>query len=458
MTAHHQTLMYGLEVVFIVIGSTAAGWLSNFHGRKVGHYLCAIATIIGAALQMPPHYAVMVVGRCIMGLAVGFAATFSISFWSEIAPAQMRGVIVIFYQFFLNIANFIGSCIDQGTHGILNGWAYRAPLLTMMAPALLMIGLVWLVPESPRYLVTRDRNEKARANLRKIRGESYTNAEIDAEIEATIKFTALERQIDASTSYLDCFRGTDRRRTLIAIMMMVGQQFMGVAFLAGYMTYFFALVGFTDAFIVSVITNAVAIAGTFVAFPIVRYCGRRRTMITGAFINSFCLLAFASINEAYPGSPAAAKCLIAFICIFSFTYSATWGSIGPIVIGEVPSNARRSKTVSIALGASFLVALTVITSIPYLIGPTYLNLGTKIGFVFGGLTVLVTIGTVFFLPETRDRTLEEIDEMFLNVSIPGLPDNHRHLLTFSPSAFPLASSGRMCAPSGSLAMISLEIK
>jgi MFS transporter, SP family, sugar:H+ symporter len=302
----------------------------------------------------------------------------------------------------------------------MNGWAYRAPLLTMMGPPLLMIALVWLVPESPRYLVTRDRNEKARTNLRKIRGESYTDAEIDAEIEATIKFTALERQIDASASYLDCFKGNDRRRTLIAIMMMVGQQFMGVAFLAGYMTYFFALVGFTDAFIVSVITNAVAIAGTFAAFPIVRYCGRRRTMITGAFVNSFCLLAFASINEAHPGSPAAAKCLIAFICIFSFTYSATWGSIGPIVIGEVPSNARRSKTVSIALGASFLVALTVITSIPYLIGPTYLNLGTKIGFVFGGLTVLVTIGTIFFLPETRDRTLEEIDEMFLNVSLSRL--------------------------------------
>jgi SP family sugar:H+ symporter-like MFS transporter len=184
------------------------------------------------------------------------------------------------------------------------------------------------------------------------------------------------------------------------------------------MTYFFSLVGFTDAFVVSVIANAVAIGGTVAAFPIVKYLGRRRTMIVGAFINAFCMLAFASISDAHPGSTAAAKCLIAFICIFSFTYSATWGSIGPIVIGEVPSNRLRSKTISIALTLSFLMALIVITSIPYLIGPAYLNLGTKVGFIFGGLTVLVWIGTMLYLPETKDRTLEEIDEMFLNVSSP----------------------------------------
>ncbi|KAL6247002.1 hypothetical protein RBB50_006309 [Rhinocladiella similis] len=414
MSARHQTLMYGVEVAFIAIGSVGAGFISMYKGRKFGLYLCAIATIVGAGLQMISHYVALVVGRAVMGLSVGFAAAFSIAYWSEIAPAHLRGRIVIFYQFFLNMANFIGSCIDQGTHNMLSRWAYRAPLLTMMGPAFLMLGLVWIIPESPRYLVTQDQSEKAKTNLRKIRGPSYTDAEVEEEIEETIKFTALEKELDASTSYLDCFRGTDRRRTLIAVMMMVGQQFMGVAFLAGYMTYFFALVGFTDAFVVSVIANAVAIGGTVAAFPIVKYLGRRRTMIVGAFINAFCMLSFASISDAHPGSKAAAKCLIAFICIFSFTYSATWGSIGPIVIGEVPSNHLRTKTVSIALGLSFLMALLVITSIPYLIGAAYLNLGTKIGFIFGGLTVLVWIGTMLYLPETKDRTLEEIDEMFLN--------------------------------------------
>jgi SP family sugar:H+ symporter-like MFS transporter len=233
MSAKHQTLMYGVEVAFIAVGSVVAGIISIYQGRKTGLYMCAVTTILGAGFQMISHYVALVVGRAIMGLAIGFAASFSIAYWSEIAPAHLRGRIVIFYQFFLNVANFIGSCIDQGTHQMLNPWAYRAPLLTMMGPAFLMIGLVWIIPESPRYLVSRDQNEKARTNLRKIRGPSYTDAEVEEEIAETIKFTALEKELDGSISYLDCFRGTDCRRTLIAAMMMVGQQFMGVAFLAG---------------------------------------------------------------------------------------------------------------------------------------------------------------------------------------------------------------------------------
>lgn len=128
------------------------------------------------------------------------------------------------------------------------------------------------------------------------------------------------------------------------------------------------------------------------------------------------MLGFATVAEAAPHSNAAAKCEITFISIFLFAYSATWGSLGPIVIGEVPSNRLRTKTISVAIGLSWLMALLVITSIPYLINPQYLNLGTKVGFIFGGLTVIVFVLTIIFVPETKDRTLEEIDEMFLNVS------------------------------------------
>jgi MFS family permease len=188
------------------------------------------------------------------------------------------------------------------------------------------------------------------------------------------------------------------------------------------MTYFFALVGFTDAFVCTVIANALSIGGTIVAFPLVKYIDRRPLMIGGAFVCAFCMLAFAIVAEAAPKSNAAAKCIIAFICIFNFSYSATWGSLGPVIMGEVPSNKLRSKTVALAASASFFVSLIVITTIPYLIGASYANLGTRVGFIFGGLTVLVFIGVVIFLPETKDRTLEEIDEMFINVSVDSVWD------------------------------------
>jgi SP family sugar:H+ symporter-like MFS transporter len=77
----------------------------------------------------------------------------------------------------------------------------------------------------------------------------------------------------------------------------------------------------------------------------------------------------------------------------------------------------RSKTVAIAAAVGFLGALIVITSVPYLIGAQYANLGTRVGFIFGGLTTIITVVTWLCLPETKDRPLEEIDEMFMKVSI-----------------------------------------
>lgn len=236
LTATKQTLVYGVEVAFIFLASASAGYLSNFSGRKVGLYLCAVCSIVGACLQMIPHLAALVVGRAVMGASIGYAAVYCIAYWSEIATPAMRGKVVIFYQFSLNIANFIGSCIDQGTHKLTTPWAYRGPLLTMLLPPLLLIALVWMIPESPRWLVAHGRNEQAHINLTQIRGPTYSQEEVKAEIDETIKFTCLEEELHSSATYLDCFRGTDLRRTLLTILVMVGQQCMGVAFLAGFVS------------------------------------------------------------------------------------------------------------------------------------------------------------------------------------------------------------------------------
>lgn len=155
----------------------------------------------------------------------------------------------------------------------------------------------------------------------------------------------------------------------------------------------------------------------------VKYVGRRPLLITGCAVNAFCMLAFASIAEAAPNSRAASKCLIAFICIFCFTFAATWGPVCPILIGEVGSNRLRTKTVAIGMASNWILCLAVLTSLPYLLDAQYANLGTKVGFIFGSLTTVLLVLVVFFLPETKDRSLEEIDEMFINVSLLLSPRN-----------------------------------
>ena len=155
------------------------------------------------------------------------------------------------------------------------------------------------------------------------------------------------------------------------------------------------------------------------------------------------MFVFAIVATAAPGSSAAQKSVAAFTCLFLFCYGASWGAVSQVLLGELSSTKLRSKTVALATAAGWICDLLIICGIPYLLSPAYVNMGAKVGFIFGGCQIAVFLWALWFIPglhllsdddlprrccicptvhdtkalvETKDRTLEEIDEMFLNVS------------------------------------------
>ena len=140
-------------------------------------------------------------------------------------------------------------------------------------------------------------------------------------------------------------------------------------------------------------------------------------MVGGSVICGLSMLVFAIVGVAAPKSSAAAKCLAGFVCIYIFAYGASLGPVMSVIIGETPSTRLRSRTIAIATSASWTSDVLIVCGMPYLISADYANLGTKVGFIFGALEVLIIIYMILFLPEMKDRTLEEIDEMFMNVSL-----------------------------------------
>ena len=165
-----------------------------------------------------------------------------------------------------------------------------------------------------------------------------------------------------------------------------------------YGTFFFSISGITNPFVISVITGVCGIVGSAAAFPFIKYFGRRPILICGAAAQSISMLTFAIVGVAAPGSKAAAQCLSAFVSLFIFSYGSTWGAVGPVVLGELSSTKLRSKTLALCYVAGWSADLLIICGIPYLISPQFANLGAKVGFIFGGIQVLVFIWSFFYLP------------------------------------------------------------
>lgn len=159
------------------------------------------------------------------------------------------------------------------------------------------------------------------------------------------------------------------------------------------------------------------IAGSLSSFVLIKYISRRVILIVGAVIQSVCMFIFAIVGVATPGTDAAAKCLVAFVSLFTFTYGASWGPVTFVLVGELPSTKLRSKTVALATSVGWVLNVLISVGMPYLLNAAYVDLGTRVGFIFGATELLALGFVVFFLPETGDRTLEEIDEMFMNVSL-----------------------------------------
>lgn len=150
MNAASQTIMYGLELAFVMFGALAASYIGSIYGRKAVLYGTVVTAIAGVAIQIAPHYAVMVVGRSIMGFAIGLASTGAIVFWTEIAPANARGTLVNLYQLSISITSFLGSCVNEGSNRLDSYWAFWIPLICSMVAPTCLLAVLWLLPESPR--------------------------------------------------------------------------------------------------------------------------------------------------------------------------------------------------------------------------------------------------------------------------------------------------------------------
>jgi len=405
-------------------GAIIGGDLADFFGRRpVIISGCAIF-MLGVILQIASTaYGLLVAGRLIAGVGVGFVSAVIILYMSEIAPRKVRGAIVAGYQFAVTIGLLLASCVDYGTQDRTDTGSYRIPIAIQLAWALILATGLFLLPESPRYYVKRGRLDRAAHVLSRLRGHPTESEYIQEELAEIVANHEYELQVIPQGSYIkgwmNCFSGSlfksssNLRRTILGTSLQMMQQWTGVNFVFYFGTTFFQTLGtIKNPFLISLITTLVNVCSTPLSFYAIEKFGRRSLLIWGAAGMVVCQFIVAIIGVTDGSNPAAVRAMIAFICIYIFFFATTWGPAAWVVIGEIFPLPIRARGVGLSTASNWLWNCIIAVITPYMVGTDKGNLGAKVFFIWGSLCATCFVYAYFLVPETKGLTLEQIDRMF----------------------------------------------
>ena len=223
-----------------VVGALVAGYPMDQFGRKRTFGTCVILTAALIFIQFfSRSLQVLLVGELLGGLVLGCYAVIAPAYSSEVCPLAIRGILTSYVNLCFVIGQLLSNSVCAATSRLTDHWAYSIPFSLQWFWCLIILpGLFW-VPESPWWLVRKGRHEEATSVLRTL---SSHKANVERTLAAIIQTDRLEQELEMGSTYRDCFRGVNLRRTEISIGVYCTQVLSGI-YLINYGTYFFQLAG-----------------------------------------------------------------------------------------------------------------------------------------------------------------------------------------------------------------------
>ncbi|KAK4641251.1 hypothetical protein QC761_610770 [Podospora bellae-mahoneyi] len=407
-----QQLISSLMTLGAFISSGTAGIVATYVSRRQCLWAaCALCCVSNVIMMATEDIGALYAGRFLIGLANGYFMTFSQLYIQESSPARYRGWFLTAFQFFTSFGTLIGTIIDWATAKRPDKSAYLIPLGMIYIIPVIMTVALFFIPESPRWLILQGDYEKGVKALRWLRP---VGADVDAEgaeIKAAID---REKELSSSISVMDMFKNPiDRRRTGLAVGAVLLQAASGSMFVIAYKAYFLAMSKVSDPFAMSNVLSAMGILAIFFNSLIVVRWGRRRVVLTtGLAICGILQLIIAVVYHILGATNTTGIVLVALTCVYMMTYNGMISTYAWLAGGEIPSQRLRSYTFGLAAAVGFFGAWLTTFTAPYFINPASLAWGPKYGFIWFPSCIIGVLWVLFFLPETKGRTLEEIDEMF----------------------------------------------
>ncbi|KAF2156565.1 general substrate transporter [Myriangium duriaei CBS 260.36] len=401
-----------------LVGSLVAGRLADIMGRRLTVSCSAFFCMIGKVLEIASttYWAQFAVGRFVGGIGIGALSVVVPMYQSECAPKAVRGVLISSYQLFITLGIWTGYMVDYGTNGMPSSASWRIPEgLSFLWAAVLGGGILFL-PESPRYAYRMGKEEEARINIARLSGIEVDHKEVVDQIH-DIQEKIEEESAQKEVAWYEIFTGPRMAyRTILGVVLQAGQQLTGANFLFYYGTTVFSATGLSNSYVTQIILGTVNVVCTFGGLWVAAKCGRRKALMIGAAWSFMCFMIYSLVghfmlnNEDPQSTPVAGNILIVFSCLFIVAFATTWGPLVWAIVAELYPARYRAQCMALATASNwlwnFLISFfttVIVEAIHWLYG-----------LVFAGSSLALFFIVYFFLIESKDRSLEEIDTMYVN--------------------------------------------
>ncbi|KAM0201239.1 hypothetical protein ACHAPA_002411 [Fusarium lateritium] len=396
-----------------IIGALLNGWATSRWGHRVVlisglFWLSAFIFVVFFA----PNIEVLLVGQFLCNIPWGIFATTGPAYAAEVTPLAIRGYLTAYVNLCWCIGQFISAGVLKGLVDNTTPWSYRVPFAIQWVWPIPLAIAAYLAPESPWHLVRTNQLDKAKVSLERLSNPEH-NVNYDNAVALMVHTNKLELEERSGTSYWDCFRGSNLRRTEIACVGFLSQITNGGA-LCYSGSFFFQQTGIgpSASYGIALGGTGIAFMGTIISWFYIYKFGRRTIWLTGfsLLVVILWLIGFLALPK-QTQSLAWAQSILCVVWLGAYSMS-----VGPIIytiVAEIGSTRLRTQTVVLAR-STYYVGNIICGGLlqPEMLSPGSWNLKGKTAFFWAGLATLTLVWGYFRLFETKDRTFGEMDYMF----------------------------------------------
>ncbi|KAK8061602.1 hypothetical protein PG994_007968 [Apiospora phragmitis] len=402
-SAARQGTITGLLPVGCMIGALIAGKIADSLGRRLAISVSALWSCVGIVIEIASQNAwfQFAIGRLVTGMSIGALSVVVPMYQSESSPAIIRGVLVSTYQLFITLGIWTSNMVNWGTHKNLDNEGSAA----------------WRITNAlvPRFAYRAGREEEARATIARLAGVATDDKSVNDQI-TQIRVKLDEEKAGADTKWYEAFTGPRMAyRTVVGVVLQAGQQLTGANFFFYYGTTVFAATGLSDSYVTQIILGTVNVVCTIFGLWVIQKSGRRPALMIGAAWMAVCFFIYAfvgqySLDSEDPSrTPGAGSALIVFSCLAIAAFAITWGPLVWAVVAELYPAKYRAPCMALATMSNWFWNFMISFFTRFITD----SIHYWYGLVFAGCCVALVIFVFFFVIETKDRSLEEIDTMHL---------------------------------------------